>query len=69
VIMNWIQLTAFLLTASAEAFAGIVHPLDGAVSTCSSSYDGKFEVTISKLGKRDTEVSKLFSQPFVRIYN
>jgi hypothetical protein len=58
--MNWIQLTAFLLTASAEAFAGIVHPLD---------YDGKFEVTISKLGKRDTEVSKLFSQPFVRIYN
>ncbi|KAL7897375.1 hypothetical protein HDV63DRAFT_368226 [Trichoderma sp. SZMC 28014] len=46
--MYWIHFAAFLLTASAEALAN-------SVSTCSASYPGKFEVTISKLGKRDIE--------------
>ncbi|KAL6907383.1 hypothetical protein GGI43DRAFT_397222 [Trichoderma evansii] len=53
--MNWIRLAAFILTASAGASAHGVSPHDGAVSSCSPSYNGKFEVTISKLGKRDIE--------------
>ncbi|KAM0454855.1 hypothetical protein ACHAPV_008228 [Trichoderma viride] len=53
--MNWIQFAAFIITASAEVLAGRVPPLDGAVSICRESYDGKFEVSINKLGKRDIE--------------
>lgn len=57
-MMNWIQFAAFIITASAEVLAGRVPPLDGAVSICRESYDGKFEVSINKLGKRDIEVSR-----------
>lgn len=55
--MNWVRLAAFILTASAEALASDASPHDGATGSCSSSYNGKFEVTINKLGKRDSEVS------------
>ncbi|UKZ61576.1 uncharacterized protein TrAtP1_002835 [Trichoderma atroviride] len=54
-MMNWIQFAAFIITASAEVLAGHVPPVDGAVSTCHESYDGRFEVTINKLSKRDVE--------------
>ncbi|KAM0478983.1 hypothetical protein ACHAPX_004961 [Trichoderma viride] len=53
--MHLIQLAAIILTASVEALASRVHPVDGAVSTCHDYYDGNFEVTINKLSKRDIE--------------
>lgn len=59
--MNWIRLAAFILTASVGASARGVSPHDGAVGSCSPSYNGKFEVTISKLGKRDIEVSNILA--------
>ncbi|KAM0259359.1 hypothetical protein ACHAQJ_003391 [Trichoderma viride] len=54
--MKW-TLGAIILaaTASAGALVGNVSPRDGAVGGCSSSYNGKFEVTIGKLNKRDVQ--------------
>jgi hypothetical protein len=56
--MKW-TLSAIILAAaaSANALIGNISPHDGAVGGCSSSYNGKFEVTIGKLDKRDVEVS------------
>jgi GH15 family glucan-1,4-alpha-glucosidase len=59
--MHLIQLAAVILTASVEALASRVHPVDGAVSICHDYYDGNFEVTINKLSKRDIEVRNRFT--------
>ncbi|KAL9476233.1 hypothetical protein ACSS6W_006074 [Trichoderma asperelloides] len=61
--MNWVRLAAFILTASAEALASDASPHDGATGSCSSSYNGKFEVTINKLGKRDSEQKRSCGDP------
>ncbi|KAL7918569.1 hypothetical protein ACQKWADRAFT_236436 [Trichoderma austrokoningii] len=45
-MMNWIQVAVFLLAASVDA-------LDSHAAICRPDYNGKFEVTIHKLGKRD----------------
>ncbi|KAK1246349.1 hypothetical protein MKX08_000151 [Trichoderma sp. CBMAI-0020] len=61
--MHWIQFAALIITASAETVAGRVSPLDGAASTCHESYNGKFEVSINKLGKRDIEKQSSCGSP------
>lgn len=58
--MSWIEVAVALLAASAVAFDSRGPPLDDHFSTCRPDYNGKFEVTIHKLGKRDLGVSKLF---------
>ncbi|RFU81080.1 covalently-linked cell wall [Trichoderma arundinaceum] len=54
--MKWtLAAIALAATASADALVGHISPRDGAVGSCKPSYDGKFEVTIGKLDKRDVE--------------
>ncbi|KAH6609919.1 covalently-linked cell wall [Trichoderma cornu-damae] len=55
--MKWTPLAAVALaaTASVDALVGNVSPRDGAVRGCRASYNGRFEVTIGRLDKRDVE--------------